>query len=110
MDANRNEKNYLRIENKIVDNFLDDQKWRKDWLNSKSKKFRFGDFIVLKFNERMCSLNYLCLEKDEFVLIRGLKNKPLYHLAFYSRDSLGKHIWNEARRGCNNQLTLFNDF
>jgi len=107
MDANRNTLNYFNGKSKVVEKYLGYQDWRSDWESEKSKGLKFGTFLVLKFNERMCSLRYICLEPNEYVLIRNPKrNVPLYHLAFYSKNPLGKKFWNDARKGANAQLDL----
>ena len=108
MDANRNVLSYFRNNNNKVERFLGDQNWRTDWQRAKDRGLKFGNFMVLKFNEQMCNLGFLCLKPHEFVLVRHTgKNAPLYHLAFYSKHPLGKHFWNEARRGSSQQLNIF---
>ncbi len=34
------------------------------------------------------------------------KNLPLYHLAFFSRNELGRKFWKEARKYSDDQLDL----
>jgi len=106
MDANRNLQNYYH--NKSIDNFLGDSKWRETWEENKNS-LRFGRFIVEEFNKRMISRGFLGLEPEEFVEIREQKRKcPLYHLAFYSKNNLGKKFWKAAIKGSNPQIALFN--
>ena len=108
MDANRNRSNYIESENSVVDRFLGYEEWRSDWANAEQAGYKFGKFVVNKFNQRMQSLGFLSLEPNEFVLIRlPRKNLPLYHLAFYSRNKLGKKFWREARKYSNPQTELF---
>ncbi len=108
MDANRNIDNYFSAKDKRVENFVGDPHWREEWEAERKKNVRFGDFFVMKFNTRMDELGFLSLEQDEFVLIRNPRNRsPLYHLAFYSRNELGKKFWNAARKGSSKQQELF---
>lgn len=108
MDANRNRFNYIDADNIVIDKFLGYREWRADWAKEEKDGCKFGKFVVNKFNQRMQSLGFLSLEPNEFVLIRlPRKNLPLYHLAFYSRNKLGKKFWREARKYSNPQTELF---
>jgi hypothetical protein len=40
-------------------------------------------------------------------LMRGAKNVPLYHLAFFSRHDLGMKLWREAVKSSDPQRNLF---
>lgn len=108
MDANRNIDNYFSAKDQRIENFIGDPHWREEWEKERKKKIRFGDYIVMKFNRKMGALGFLTLEQDEFVLIRNPRNRsPLYHLAFYSRNELGKKFWNAARKSSSKQQELF---
>ncbi len=108
MDVNRNEKNYIDEHSTLVTKFLDNPNWRDQWDKLKLKGFTFGTFIVKAFNDRMIKEGFLGLNNDEFILIRNPQNNsPLYHLAFYSKNKLGKKFWNNARKGTSDQLEFF---
>ncbi len=108
MDINRNMKTYLNPDNHHVDNFLGYDSWRNDWIQNQGKYRDFVDFILKKLNERMVNLNFLPLKRREYVLIKHpKKNIPLYHLAFYSRNNLGKKFWREAIKYSDDQRSLF---
>jgi hypothetical protein len=40
-------------------------------------------------------------------LMRGDRNVPLYHLAFFSRHLLGSKFWQGARKAASKQRELF---
>lgn len=108
MDVNRNEKNYIDEHSNLVSKFLDNPHWRVQWDELKLQGFTFGTFIVKAFNDRMIKEGFLGLDNDEFILIRNPRNNsPLYHLAFYSKNKLGKKFWNDARKGTSDQLEFF---
>lgn len=108
MDVNRNEKNYIDEKSSLVTKFLDNPNWRDEWEKLKLQGFTFGTFIVKAFNDRMVKEGFLGLNNDEFILIRNPQNNsPLYHLAFYSKNKLGKKFWNDARKGTSDQLEFF---
>ena len=108
MDVNRNEKNYIDEHSTLVTKFLDNPNWRDEWDKLKLKGFTFGTFIVKAFNDRMIKEGFLGLNNDEFILIRNPQNNsPLYHLAFYSKNKLGKKFWNNARKATSDQLEFF---
>ena len=108
MDINRNEKNYMKEDSSLVSKFLDKRNWRELWEKTKNNKMTFGTFFVKLFNERMELAGFLKLDSNEFVLIRNPENNsPLYHLAFYSKNELGKKFWNNAIKGTSDQIELF---
>ena len=108
MDANRNLKQYLRPNNKIVENFLGNVHWRESWENLPYPKKTFEEFIVDQFNESMSGLRYINPGMENCCSIRSDdKNLLLYRLTLYSRNELGKKFWKEAKKYSNPQLQLF---
>ena len=106
MDIHRNEKSYGGIDNQTIDEFLGTDKWRMDWEEAKKNGEAFGWFICRYFYKRMKELKYLG-DKEDAEKIRQIKNQsPLYHLTFFSKNSLGIKFWNEARKYSTDQTTF----
>jgi three-Cys-motif partner protein len=99
MDAHRNEKKYLSPNNNTVSEFLGNSEWRKDWLKAKLKNTPFFTFIIESFNNQMEKLEYHKSEIHDSELISSPdKNLPLYRLALFSRSTVGKKFWEQARK------------
>jgi three-Cys-motif partner protein len=108
MDANRNLKQYLRPNNKTVDDFLGNELWRETWENLPHPKKTFEEFIVDQFNESMSGLRYINPGMEHCCAIRSdEKNLLLYRLTLYSRNKLGKKFWKETKKYSDPQRQLF---
>jgi three-Cys-motif partner protein len=108
MDANRNIAHYLNPPNTVVDQFLGDPNWRKDWHQAEKRVEDFATFFVDRFGKQMSSMGYLYPGIQETKLIRSIeKNLPLYHLCFFSRNKLGQQFWKQARKYSQDQFELF---
>ncbi len=106
MDAHRNEDIYVKSGDNRVARFLGDPDWRDKWFDMRDNKgCEFGAFIVKRFSEQMNTLQYLA-GTPETVRLPG-KNVRLYHLAFYSKDPLGRVFWYKARKSSQEHTTLF---
>ncbi len=108
MDANRNIVHYLNPENTTVDQFLGDPTWRQEWQQAGKRNEDFATFFVDRFGKQMSSMGYLYPGIQDTKLIRSVeKNLPLYHLCFFSRNSLGHQFWKQARKCSQDQFELF---
>lgn len=107
MDANRNPSFYTKSDNTIMEDFLGLPDWRKQWKEASKQKIQFGNFVLQKFIDQMTNLNFLPTEQDEVILIRYSNKAPLYHLAFFTKNQLGKKFWNASKKGTETQLELF---
>lgn len=108
MDANRNIAHYLNSQNTVVDQFLGDPNWRKDWHQAEKRVEDFATFFVDRFGKQMSSMGYLYPGIQDTKLIRSIeKNLPLYHLCFFSRNKLGRQFWKQARKYSQDQFELF---
>lgn len=106
MDANRNEQNYIRSQNKTVENFVGNPDWRARWDEEKASGKSFEQFIVEEFGHSMQKLSYIDPGLSEAKLIRGDKNLPLYRLVLYSRSKLGAKFWKETQKYSDPQMKL----
>ena len=111
MDLNRNEHHYIKESNTTVDEFLGTSSWRQ---RHRDKKHRgnFGMFVAREFGLQMESLGYQYDPNDlnQFVTIRANGEDAgiiLYHLAFFSRSSLGSKFWKASLEGTSEQTSLF---
>jgi hypothetical protein len=108
MDINRNEHLYTGIDNQTLDNFLGCKKWRDEW-NKPTKQYEtFGLFIADYFCKQMKSLGYLynTLADMELITMGINQNLPLYHIAFFSRSSLGSKFWKETKKNTTDQISF----
>jgi three-Cys-motif partner protein len=106
MDANRNVAHYTAPANETVSLFTGKPDWRIRWNAGGSQSF--GLFILNEFSVHMGELEFKPPEIHESVLIRNFKkNAPLYRLAFFSRNNLGKKFWKETKKYNNPQTSLF---
>ena len=106
MDANRNEQNYIRPQNKTMENFLGNPDWRARWDEEKASGKSFEQFIVEEFGYSMQKLRYIDPGLSEAKLIRGDKNLPLYRLVLYSRSKVGAKFWKETQKYSDPQMKL----
>jgi len=107
MDANRNISYYIDESNTAVENFTGASQWRTEWLLEGAKWENFGLFFANLFGRQMQTLSYFYEGLADMVRIRSTeKNLPLYHLAFFSRNELGRKFWKEARKYSDDQLDL----
>jgi three-Cys-motif partner protein len=107
MDASRNEFRYIEYDNKRVDNFLGDDKWRVKREVLKKKKYDFCKFLAEEFVQRMMTLGYPETALKTLFPIRSTDKKLfLYHLAFFSKSEKGYDFWNKARFGGPKQTSL----
>lgn len=103
MDANRNMETYLKEENERISKFIDNDMWRNDYEKSKNKSIIH--FLASKYDFNMSKLGYK--EPPQKQEIRSnAKNLPLYHLAFYSKHSLGNEFWDKIKVYRNFQYSL----
>jgi three-Cys-motif partner protein len=106
-DANRNWRQYLRMDNTTVDEFLGTQDWRGDWESRHPKSQSFGAFLAEAFCSRMRALGYQFGGIDHNVHVRSDGNLPLYRLGFFSRHPLGEKLWRNAVKYGISQQDLF---
>ncbi len=107
MDANRNISYYMAEGHTAIEDFTGVTQWRDIWRSSMKKWESFGLFFADLFGSQMKSLGYFYHDLSDMVHIRSTdKNLPLYHLAFFSRNPLGKKFWKEARKYSDDQLDL----
>ena len=107
MDANRNLMNYIKVENKTVDNFLGYSGWRSEWREEERKYPNFGEFITSKFCNKMKGLDFLSEIEDSELVKSSSKNLPLYRLVFFSKSMTGIDFWRKSKYGSNPQQNLF---
>ena len=107
MDANRNISDYIDESNTAVEDFTGASQWRDEWRLAEAKWENFGFFFADLFGRQMRTLTYFYEELTDMVHVRSTeKNLPLYHLAFFSRNELGRKFWKEARKYSDDQLDL----
>jgi len=107
MDANRNISYYIDESNTAVEGFTGASQWRDEWRLEGAKWENFGFFFADLFGRQMRTLTYFYEGLTDMVHIRSTeKNLPLYHLAFFSRNELGRKFWKEARKYSDDQLDL----
>lgn len=104
MDANRNEDNYLRSENKTVEEFLGNPDWRGQWEAKRDSRTTFGQFIVEEFGQSMGKLGYRVPPIEKTAAIKNSKNRVIYRLALYSKSALGEKFWTETQKYTNPQI------
>jgi hypothetical protein len=108
MDVNRNVSNYVKPANKVIGKFLDDDGWRVEWKQAHLRGLSFPKFVLEQFSKKMRLLEYSYGGYENAELVRRSENNiPLYHLVFFSRHPLGGKFWNQAKKGVNLQLHLF---
>ncbi|MEW7974774.1 MAG: three-Cys-motif partner protein TcmP [Candidatus Thiodiazotropha endolucinida] len=103
MDANRNERNYLQLENTTIDDFLGNTKWRDIWASSGNDPMSFGQFIVDEFGKSMGTLGFHVPSLEQTAGIKNSKNRVMYRLALYSKSKIAGKFWRECMKYTNPQ-------
>lgn len=104
MDANRNEQNYIREDNKTMDVFLGTDEWRARWQEQKNNGKSFENFVVEEFGSSMRNIGYIDPGIESAAPVRSDdKNLLLYRLALYSKHPLANKFWKEAKKYTNPQ-------
>ena len=107
MDANRNISYYIDESSTAVEDFTGASQWRDEWRLKGARWENFGLFFADLFGRQMRTLTYFYEGLADMVHVRSTeKNLPLYHLAFFSRNELGRKFWKEARKYSDDQLDL----
>ena len=107
MDANRNISYYIDESNTAVEDFTGAKQWSDEWPLEEAKGENFGFFFADLFGRQMRTLTYFYEGLTDMAHVRSTeKNLPLYHLAFFSRNELGRKFWKEARKYSDDQLDL----
>jgi three-Cys-motif partner protein len=104
MDANRNEAEYVKPANKLVERFTGAADWRRRWPHA---TLNFGDFVADEFGRSMKRLGYRYEGLVVTKTIVNSKNAPMYRLAFFSRNDLGMKFWYESLKYTTPQRKLF---
>lgn len=108
MDANRNVAEYTKPGNTTVDRFLGTVTWRAEWNAAKLRGESFEHFLSDYFGRQMRELNYLYSSVEGMEIMRSTdKNLLLYRLAFFSRNELGKKLWEQSRKYSDDQRSFF---
>jgi len=108
MDINRNELNYTQPGNNSLDSYLGTPSWREVWSTRTHHNRSFGSFIADQFGQQMSNLGFIYegLNDMELVRMNTDHNIPLYHLAFFSKNSIGLRFWRETIKNTNSQFHL----
>lgn len=106
MDANRARLAYVEPSNTKIDEFLGDPSWRKRWAQWKAKDFR--RFLAEEYANHMASLGYIPLEFERMKHVRADdNNRPLYHLALFSKHKLAYKYWDDVLKYSDPQRSLW---
>jgi three-Cys-motif partner protein len=96
MDANRNERIYTDRNNRRIDDFLGQSKWRIRWSN-RTTNIDFPRFLAEEYAAQMETLGYLPVPFHRMKQVRSdVKNLPLYHLALFSRNDRAQQYWDQV--------------
>jgi three-Cys-motif partner protein len=106
MDGNRNLFNYISENSKKVDDFIDDQSWRKPFLSGKLPVKDFVRYLADKYDENMKKINYKEPIEKQLVRIDDI-NVPLYYMAFYSKHERGNDFFKKIEKYRSSQQSLF---
>jgi three-Cys-motif partner protein len=107
MDGRRNIKHYIKETNIKVDRFLGRNDWRERWHEFSQVDNNFQRFLANEFEKQMLLLGYHKHKKSNTRHITTSdRNLPLYHLAFFSRNSLGYTYWDECLKYSSNQIPI----
>jgi len=108
MDANRNYGNYLRSENRKVDDFLGLADWRDRWEKEKYSTIKFPEFLAKEYANQMSGLGYINQPIYNMKKVRSdEKNLPLYLLTLFSRHQKAYEFWEEVLKYGTDQQGLF---
>lgn len=103
MDGNRNIENYLSINNRKIEMYLNNTNWRESYKLKKSSNF--VKFIADMYETSMAEIGYK--KGKNFHQIRSnLKNLPLYYLSFYSKHKTGIDFFKKIQNKANQQFKL----
>jgi three-Cys-motif partner protein len=106
MDANRARQAYLDPSNTKIAEFLGNPKWRRQWEQSTTKDFR--RFLAEEYAKQMATLDYIPLEFERMKHVRADdNNRPLYHLALFSKHKLAYKYWDEVLKYSNPQRSFW---
>lgn len=107
MDANRNMSRYIKEESTRIDEFLGAGDWRGRWEIARHRGENFMYFLAVEYAAAMGRIGYLPTTPAEMYPVRSdLKNLPLYYLAYFSKDPLGKKFWKEVLKHSSDQYGL----
>ncbi len=107
MDAHRNRVHYVRETSNVIEHFLGNPDWRKEWAKAERRQQDFGAFVADAFGRQMAKERFLYESLADMVHIRSTPdNLPLYHLGFFSRHQLGSKFWRQARKYSKDQMDL----
>lgn len=93
-DVRRNFDRYHRPGSNRIDRFINLPQWRREYRDD-------GDplrFVWTKFDNAMQGLEYPSTKNATYQVNVTGKSVLLYLLAFYSKDSAGLHLWEQARK------------
>ena len=97
MDATRNEAQYTSANNDQIDKFLGDKAWRGRWRQAQRSKVPFRHFLAQEYANQMAGLGYVKVAVEKMKEVKSDdKNLPLYHLAFFSKSTMGYKFWDEV--------------
>jgi three-Cys-motif partner protein len=110
MDATRNEIRLTRANEPILDDFLGNRDWRSRWgaADREPAPPSFGVFVVQEFGRSMEGLGYQKSTPKEAAPVDA-RNRPIYHLAFFSKNPRGSDFWKKSKRSASKQGVLFED-
>lgn len=79
-----------------LDDFFGDFTWREEYGNMIRSGRREGSRVLLDaYEKRIRDLGYKKEDIQDWVLVRGHRNIPLYYLIFASKHSRGKDFWDK---------------
>jgi three-Cys-motif partner protein len=107
MDAVRNFDRYTDPANGTVARFLGRPNWRSEWKAAKDRGESVENFLLSAYKDSMAELRYIHGGWEDTRLVRStVRNLRLYHLAFFSRNELGRTFWKEAKKYSDPQQDL----
>ena len=115
MDAGRgpNPKYYLQEDSSVIEDFVGDPEWRMKWMEwekthpSARQYNAFNEFVVERFSAAMKALGHQPADIGDMVQVRQTGNRsPLYKLALFSKNPLGKHLFSETKKSADPQRFL----
>lgn len=106
-DANRAWHNYIRDHNRKVDRFLEDPNWRGRWEEASLHNEHPVSFLAGEFGRKMEQEGYISPGLEGMYQVRApVRNTPLYHMAFFSRDQRGMDFWKKVLKYSSDQREL----
>lgn len=92
-----------------LDDFFGDSGWREEYSSMlRSGKHEGSRVLLDAYEKRLRNLGYKDEDIQDWVLVRGPKNVPLYYLIFASKHSRGKDFWDKiSQRSSQGQYRLF---